>query len=133
MIAVDTSALLAVIQGEPESDAFIAAIRAADRAVIAAVSLLEAGMVLRARRGLEGIAELDDFIDAMAIDIVPFDVALARLALEAFGRYGKGIDPRARLNMGDCAAYALAKGLNAPLLYKGNDFAATDITPAMMA
>jgi ribonuclease VapC len=60
-------------------------------------------------------------------EIVPFDEAQVREALAAFGRYGKGIHPKARLNLADCAAYALARSLNAPLLFKGEDFAATDV------
>ena len=60
-------------------------------------------------------------------EIIPFDEAQAREALAAFDRYGKGIDPKARLNLSDCAAYALAKTLNAPLLFKGNDFTQTDL------
>jgi ribonuclease VapC len=61
------------------------------------------------------------------IEIVPFDEAQLRAAVAAFDRYGKGIHPRARLNLADCAAYALAATMNAPLLFKGNDFAATDV------
>ena len=60
-------------------------------------------------------------------EIVPFDETQARVALSAFGRYGKGIDPKARLNLADCAAYALATSFSAPLLFKGNDFTATDV------
>ena len=130
MIVVDTSAVLAIIQGEPEADAFLDLIRQADRVVISAVSVLEAGMVLRGRRGPVGLDPLTEIIDGMAIEIIPFDAPLVAGALDAFGRYGKGIDPAARLNMGDCATYALAKGMNAPLLFKGNDFTATDLTPA---
>ena len=67
----------------------------------------------------------------MKIVIVPFDEGQAGIAIDAFGRYGKGMGTAAKLNMGDCASYALAKALNVPLLYKGNDFKATDITAAM--
>jgi len=66
-------------------------------------------------------------LDELAIEIVPFAEPYISGALEAYARYGKGIDPKARLNLGDCAAYALAKALNAPLLFKGEDFAATDV------
>ena len=64
-------------------------------------------------------------------EIVPFDEAQAREALAAFGRSGKGIDPKARLNLSDCAAYALAKTLDSPLLFKGDDFTATDVNPCV--
>ncbi len=130
MIAVDTSALLAIIQGEPEGSGFLDSIRNADRVVVSAVSLLEAGIVLRARRGVDGIAEITGLIAALSIDVVPFDANLAAAARDAFGRYGKGIHARARLNMGDCATYALAKAMNAPLFFKGLDFAATDLVAA---
>lgn len=127
MIVVDSSALLAIIQGEPDANDFLDIIRQADHALISAVSVLEAGMVLRGRRGPDGVAELMALIESLAMDIVPFDAALAASALAAFDVYGKGIHPQARLNMGDCAVYALAKGMGAPLLFKGDDFTATDI------
>lgn len=130
MIAVDTSALLAIIQAEPEGTAFLDVIRDTDRAVVSAVSVLEGGIVLRARRGVDGIAELTALIGALAIDVVPFDANQAAVALDAFDRYGKGIRAQARLNMGDCAAYALAKSMNVALLFKGNDFVATDLAVA---
>ncbi len=129
-MVVDTSVLLAIIQKEPECEAFLAAIRAADRVFISAVTVLEAGTVLHARRGAAGTDELLALVDGMGIDIVVFDTATAHGALDAFRVYGKGIHAQARLNLGDCAVYALAKGLNAPLLFKGNDFAATDIAAA---
>ena len=129
-MVVDTSALLAIIQKEPECEAFLTAIRAADRVFISAVTILEAGTVLHARRGAAGTDDLFALVEGMGIDIVAFDTATAHSALDAFRTYGKGIHPRARLNLGDCAVYALAKGLNAPLLFKGNDFTATDIVAA---
>jgi ribonuclease VapC len=73
----------------------------------------------------------EDFLALIKAEIVPHDLSLAALSLEAFRRYGKGIDPKARLNFCDCAAYALAKAMDAPLLFKGDDFAATDIRPAV--
>lgn len=95
------------------------------------MSVLEVGMVPRGRRGVKGIADVMTIIESLAMDIMPFDAALAAGALAAFDIYGKAIHPRARLNTGDCAAYALAKGLGVPLLFKGGDFAATDITTAV--
>lgn len=127
MIVVDTSAIIAIIQAEPECATFLDHVRRADRALMSAVSMLEAGMVLRARRGPAGVAELLDLIEAMAIEVVAFDAAQADGALQAFAVYGKGQHPKARLNLGDCATYALAKAMTAPLLFKGNDFTATDI------
>ena len=131
MIVVDTSAIIAIIQAEPECATFLDNVRQADRVLMSAVSMLEASMVLRARRGPAGVAELADLVEAMAIEVVPFDAALADGALQAFALYGKGLHPQARLNLGDCATYALAKAMGAPLLFKGNDFPATDIVAAV--
>ncbi len=130
MIVVDTSAIIAIIQAEPECATFLDHVRQTDRALMSAVSMLEAGMVLRARRGPAGIAELVDLVEAMAIEVVPFDAAQADGALQAFAVYGKGQNPKARLNLGDCATYALAKAMGAPLLFKGNDFSTTDLVAA---
>jgi ribonuclease VapC len=87
-------------------------------------------MVMRGRRGPEGLNSLMVVIEGTATQILPFDAGQLQAALEAFERYGKGIHPQARLNLGDCVSYALAKTMNAPLLFKGDDFAATDIRPA---
>ena len=130
MIVVDTSAVVAILHAEPECNAFLNLIRNSERVLITAVSVLEAGMLLHARRGTTGITELGDLIEGMGVEIVPFDAPLASRALQAFVRYGKGNNPRSRLNFGDCAVYALAKSMNAPLLFKGDDFAATDLVPA---
>ena len=130
MIVLDTSALVAIIQAEPECDTFLNVIRTAERVVVSAVSVLEAGMVLYARKGETGIDETTNLLDGMGVEIVPFDAALVQGALQAFVRYGKGNNSPARLNFGDCAVYALAKSMNAPLLFKGNDFSETDISAA---
>jgi ribonuclease VapC len=88
----------------------------------------ETGVVLRIRRGLPALDRLWRFlVIENDFEIVAFDENQARLALSAFDRYGKGIHSKARLNLADCAAYALASGLGAPLLFKGDDFSATDI------
>lgn len=131
LIVVDTSALLAMLQNEPERAAFAAKIARTERRAVSAVSMLEAGMVAFGRRGQVGLSALDELVTDLEIEIIPFDEAQYRLALTAFRTFGKGIHPRARLNLGDCVVYALAKGMNAPLLFKGNDFTATDLTPAL--
>ena len=74
-----------------------------------------------------GCTTSEDLLALIKAEIIPHDIHLAALALEAFRRYGKGIDPKARLNLADCAAYALAKSMNVPLLFKGADFTATDL------
>ena len=127
MIVIDTSALVAILNHEPERTAFFQAIIAADRCLVSAVTYQEAGHVLFARHGVNGMYDLEGFLALIKAEIVPHDMHLAALALEAFRRYGKGIDPKARLNFCDCAVYALAKAMQAPLLFKGDDFTATDV------
>ena len=94
---------------------------------------LRAGNLIRDSFGISACdyrwSAVDDFIADYAVDIIPFDEPLSDLAFEAYGRYGKGRHA-ARLNMGDCAAYALAKARGWPLLYKGDDFSGTDIERA---
>lgn len=131
MIVIDTSALVAILNHEPERTAYFEAIAAADRRLVSAVSYQEAGQVLLARRGINGLYDLEDFLAFIKAEIIPHDVHLAAFAVAAFQRFGKGIHPKARLNFCDCAAYALAKAMNAPLLYKGDDFTATDVRAAV--
>lgn len=128
MIVVDSSALVAILRREPEADSFIDAIAAAQGCVLSAVSLLETSMVLAGRTGdATAWAELDALIARAEMQVVPDDAELADEARRAFLRYGKGRHPAA-LNLGDCASYALAKLRDLPLLFKGNDFSATDLT-----
>jgi ribonuclease VapC len=127
MIVIDTSALIAILNHEPERTALYEAIAAVDRRLVSAVTYQEAGHVLFAKRGVNGLYDLEDFLALIKAEIIPHDMQLAALSLEAFRRYGKGIHPKARLNFCDCAAYALAKAMNAPLLFKGNDFTETDV------
>jgi ribonuclease VapC len=88
------------------------------------------GMIAYGRRGEAGFADLWRLLLELETKTVPFDEPQAQMALKAFSRYGKGIHSKARLNLCDCVSYALAKTLKAPLLFQGNDFLATDITPA---
>ena len=128
MIVVDSSALVAILEHDPDAAVYAAAIQRADRVLISAVNVHETGMVMRARRGEAALDAMRRFLRAENdFEIVPFDEAQARQTLLAFGRFGKGIDSKARLNLADCAAYALAKIMDSPLLFKGNDFAATDV------
>ncbi|MEA2823020.1 MAG: ribonuclease VapC [Bradyrhizobium sp.] len=127
MIVVDSSALIAILEGEPEAERFLALLRDTTRRIASAVTIYETGVVMGARRGRKSEAELMALIEQLGIEVVPFAEPQIAGALEAYGRYGKGIHPKARLNLGDCVAYALAKMMNAPLLFKGNDFAATDV------
>ncbi|HEY1933585.1 MAG TPA: type II toxin-antitoxin system VapC family toxin [Acetobacteraceae bacterium] len=130
MIAVDTSALIAILQNESEASAFVRCLNEADAACLSAISLQEASMVMAGRTG--DWDELDDLVRHANLEVVPHDRVLAELAREAFLRFGKGRNP-ARLNCGDCASYALAKSRRIPLLFKGAAFAHTDIRPATAA
>ena len=130
-IAVDTSAIIAILRAEPEERQFTDAIIDADAACMSAVSLQESSMALAGQRGSAGVWEpLDELIRRLALEIVPHDVEPVRIAREAFLRFGKGRHPAA-LNFGDCASYALARARGVPLLFKGRDFTRTDITAVL--
>jgi ribonuclease VapC len=131
VIAVDTSAIIAVVQLEPEAVHFTQCMEEADSGCLSAVSLQETLMVLAGRRGDTAVwALLDRMIRDLELEVVAHGAELARIASDAFLRFGKGRHP-AQLNCGDCASYALAKSRNIPLLFKGVDFARTDIVPAV--
>jgi ribonuclease VapC len=128
-MTLDTSAILAILQDEPEREEFLSRIGTAERRQVSAVSVLEAAMVLEGRRGEDAGSDLDLFLNRAAIEIVPFDSEQLNIARSAFRRFGKGRH-RAGLNFGDCAAYALARWSDEPLLFKGEDFSATDVRQA---
>jgi len=125
-MVIDTSALIAILQNEPERRAFNEAIEVAESCVMSTASFVETSMILESRYGLDGTRSLDLFISKAQIKLVPVDVDQAHIARKAFRHYGKGRH-RASLNFGDCFAYALAKALGEPLLFKGADFKLTDI------
>jgi ribonuclease VapC len=132
LIAVDTSALIAILFAEPEADAFEHRI-ALEPVCMSTVSLQEASMVLAGRRPGQGPAAwqwLDQLVRDVPIEIVSYDQEQAEIGRLAFARFGRGRHP-ARLNCGDCAAYALARKRGIPLLFKGADFAKIDIVPAL--
>lgn len=131
MIVVDTSALLAILLDEPDKLNFQKILARQPYAFISAVNAHEAAIVLRGRTGTPGVERLMTFLGDNRIEIVAFDELQVRVAAEAFGRFGKGIHSKARLNLCDCAAYALAKTRAAPLLFKGDDFPHTDIVAAV--
>ena len=99
----------------------------ANRCLISAVNAHEAATVLRMRSGSAAVQRLWRLLAKSDIEVVPFDDAQVQAASIAFNRYGKGIHSKARLNLCDCAAYTLAKRMNAPLLFKGDDFANADL------
>jgi len=125
-MTIDTSALLAIMLEEPEIDQFSELIAQPGRKVMSTVSILEAAMVLEGRRGEDAGYRLDAFLHKAGIEAVAFDGEQLAIARAAFRRYGKGRHT-AGLNFGDCAAYALAQWSAEPLLFKGADFAATDV------
>jgi ribonuclease VapC len=122
----DTSALLAILLDEPERRVFNEAIEAAESRLLSAATFLETSMILESRHGAEGVRALDRLLAAANIQIVAVDLSQATAAREAFRQFGKRRHP-AGLNFGDCFSYALAKCRAEPLLFKGNDFARTDI------
>ncbi len=127
-MTIDTSAVVAILFEEPEMAEFAFLIEQASRKQMSVVSVLEAAMVLESRNR-DNSADLDMFLHKASIRVVPFDIDQLALARVAFRRYGKGRHPAA-LNFGDCAAYALAQWSGEPLLFKGADFAATDVADA---
>jgi ribonuclease VapC len=131
VIAIDSSALVAILKMEPDGAALLWALSNASGRIMSAMSLLETSLVMAGgKEGPDSWEKLDSLVSEARIEIVPFDAEQARLARAAFLKYGKGRHA-AGLNFGDCAAYALAKSKRAPLLYKGADFAKTDIVSAL--
>ena len=129
MIAVDASALVAIAAEEPDRDRYIAVLERSDAAHIAAPNYLETGLLLVRRKVVANRRDFDIWLSGVGVTLRP-DLPLATEALDAYLRFGKGFHP-ARLNLADCFAYALAKTLEAPLLFKGDDFARTDIRSAL--
>ena len=131
MIVADTSALLAIVFDEPERHAFIECIGQADRVLISAVSVVEARMVVHGRRGQRAVILLDDLLNLPVFEMVAPGSEEAAAAYAAFVAFGKGSGHSAGLNFGDVFSYALAKVRGLPLLFKGEDFAQTDIEIAV--
>jgi ribonuclease VapC len=125
-MVIDPSAVLAILQNEPERRAFNEAIEAAESCSMSAASFVESSMIIESRYGADGVRDLDLFIAKAQIPLVPVDIEQAHLARQAFRQYGKGRH-RAGLNFGDCFSYALARALAEPLLFKGDDFGQCDV------
>jgi ribonuclease VapC len=130
-MVLDTSALLAILQDEPERRRFNEAIEVANSRLVSVASFVELSIVLEARYGAEGVRQLDRFLEHAGVEMVPVDENQGRVARQAFARFGKG-HHAAGLNFGDCFSYALARSLDEPLLYKGDDFSRTDVTTFSM-
>lgn len=125
-MVLDTSAVLAILLGEPEAVTFSQAIEATPIRLMSTVSVLEAALVIESRKGPNGRRDLDQFLKDGVTEIVAFDPLQVHVAREAFLKFGKGRHPAA-LNITDCCAYALAMTSGEPLLFKGNDFSQTDV------
>ena len=125
-MVIDTSALVAILQAEPERTAMLEALAKADRRLVSAVTVLEAAMVLEGRYGLDAGVDLELFLLDARTEIMPLDPRQAQAAVRAWRKFGKGRHP-AQLNLGDCCVYALAKVTHEPVLSKGADFRQTDI------
>ena len=124
---VDSSAIVAILRGEPEKEQFNEAIAKAESRRISAVNYVEAAAVIDASRSPISSRKFDELFREARITIEPVTALQARIAREAYRDFGKGSGHAARLNFGDCFAYALAKVAGEPLLYKGGDFGRTDL------
>jgi len=129
-MVIDTSALIAILFGEPEALSFTRVLAGETLKWISSINALETGIVVEARKGEAGGREFDLLMHRAQIEIVAMNADQAELARAAWRKYGKGNHP-AGLNIGDCCAYALAKYSGEPLLFKGDDFSQTDIQSAI--
>lgn len=127
---IDTSAVLAILFDENDAARFADAMAGAERRAMSAANFLEAGVVVDNQLGPAAGRQLDALLARAEVEVVPFTRAQAEIARQAYLDYGKGNHP-ARLNFGDCFAYALAESENRPLLYKGDDFSQTDVASAL--
>lgn len=128
-MVIDTSAIIAILQSEPGSNELVTALDDADAIRVSAATLVEAGLVMQARYGDEGEAELDRLLTGIGAMVMPVTEEHAMIARDAYRRYGKGRHPAA-LNYGDCFSYALAIAFDEPLLHTGADFGRTDVKRA---
>ena len=128
---LDTSAIIAILRDEPEAPRFAQALVEAGHARISAVNYVEGAAVIDGSRDPVASRRYDDLLREARVTIEPVTEAQARIAREAYRDFGKGSGHPAKLNFGDCFAYALAKEMAEPLLYKGDDFSRTDVAHAL--
>jgi ribonuclease VapC len=128
---LDTSALIAILRNEQEASSFVAAIADSPLRRISAANFVEAAAVIDGSRNPVLSRRFDDFLQEAQIQIEPVTEAQARLAREAYRDFGRGSGHSAKLNFGDCFAYALARDTREPLLFKGDDFSHTDVFRAI--
>lgn len=128
-MVIDTSAIVSIAFNEPDAETYEQKVVDAPRRFISAATILELAIVIEARLGEAGAAELDLWLYKAGVEIVAVDAEQIAVARRAWRAFGKGRHP-ASLNYGDCFSYALAKTRSEPLLYKGDDFSRTDIEAA---
>lgn len=128
---LDTSALVAILRDEPDADLYLSALTNTPVRRMSAATYVESAAVIDGSRDPVASRRFDDFLREASIEIEPVTAEQARVARAAYRDFGKGSGHPARLNFGDCFAYALAKSSNEALLFKGQDFAYTDISPAL--
>ena len=126
---LDTSAVVAILRGEPEAEQFSRVVEDG-LPKMSAVSYVEAGAVMDGARNPLISRQLDEFLKIARVELMPVTVEQARLARDAYRDFGRGSGHPAKLNFGDCFAYALAKDTGEALLYKGSDFSNTDVESA---
>ena len=129
-MVIDSSAVLAILLQESDAEMYANAIEGAELPLISAATFLESAIVVSGRKGPAGMADLESIVSDGGIWIEPLDEAQARTAYDAWRTFGRGNHP-AKLNLGDCFAYALAKTKGRPLLFKGKDFGLTDLASAL--
>lgn len=127
---IDTSAIIAILRDEKEAEEYVRAIEKASKRSMSAVSFVEAAAVIDSSRDPIASRRLDDLLREAQVTIEPVTEPQARIARECYRDFGKASGHSAKLNFGDCFAYALAKATGKALLFKGNDFSRTDILPA---
>src|SRR6266699_1608920 len=128
---IDTSALIAILRDEPDANVYAIAIEKNVNRRLSAANFVETALVIDGSRDPVASRRFDDLIRAAQIVIEPVTEVQARIAREAYRDFGKGSGHAAGLNFGDCFAYALAKAMGEPILFKGNDFRHTDLTPVL--
>jgi ribonuclease VapC len=128
---IDSSAIVAIVKKEADARLFTDALEVEPDCKMSTASFVEAAIVVDSKRDPVISRRYDDILRDAAVTLIPVDETQARIAREAYRDFGRGSGHPARLNFGDCFAYALAKATGEPLLFKGGDFRHTDVTPAL--
>ena len=130
MIVLDSSVVVAILRAEPGYERFVEAIDSTEAAIMSNANFLEVAIVMIRRFGAASLSRLQHVRASLSVELRPVDEQQLEYAIGAYAGFGKGTGHPARLNYGDCFAYALARATDCPLLYKGDDFARTDIRSA---